>query len=142
MRIYFLLLRFTLLSLATAVIDNIVFVSAFSFTANIAASQISGRIVATVFNYIGARRAVFRSQQRHAVVLPKYFALVAANGVVSYTLIQLLHLRAGMAVLPAKLLAEGLLFAASFVIQRDFVFTGRRAPRTEPAAPPRAGAAS
>jgi hypothetical protein len=47
-------------------------------------------------------------------------------------LIQFLHFRIGISTLPAKLMAEGLLFIASFTIQRDFVFT--RAKR-EPARP-------
>ncbi len=136
MRIYFLLLRFSALSLATAAIDNIVFLSTYPFTSSIAVSQICGRVVATAFNYLGARRAVFHSGQRHAVVLPKYVALVVCNALISYALIRLLHDRAGIAVLPAKLGAEGLLFIVSFIIQRDFVFTGRRTlPSSEPASP-------
>ena len=127
MRIYFLLLRFSLLSLFTAVLDNAVFAFAFGASASIAKAQIAARLVAMVFNYLGARSLVFHSRQRHAVVLPKYVSLVALNGIVSYAMIQLLHGRFGVATIPAKLFAEGLLFIANFAIQRDFVFTRRRA---------------
>jgi putative flippase GtrA len=125
MRIYFLLLRFGVLSLCTAALDNVVFAIAFSQTGDIAKSQVLARLVAMVFNYVGARRTVFHSQQPHSKVLPKYVALVAFNGLVSYALIQFLHLTFGVHAVPAKLGAEALLFIANFAIQRDLVFTRR-----------------
>jgi glycosyltransferase involved in cell wall biosynthesis/SAM-dependent methyltransferase len=126
MRIYFLLFRFGALSLLTAVLDNLVFVVAFRFGGSIAQSQIAARLCAMAFNYLGARRVVFHSRQRHAVVLPKYVLLVMGNGLLSYALIRWLHDGLGWQVVPAKLVAEGLLFAANFVMQRDFVFTRKR----------------
>jgi glycosyltransferase involved in cell wall biosynthesis len=126
MRIYFLLLRFSALSLATAILDNIVFIFAYSATGSIGASQIAGRFLAMIFNYLGARSVVFHSQQKHAIVLPKYVLLVFCNGLLSYILIQFLHFKVGIGTIPSKLLAEGLLFIANFAIQRDFVFTRAR----------------
>ena len=132
MRIYFLLLRFTVLSVLTALLDNLIFALSLSYTGSIARSQFLGRLVAMVFNYAGARGAVFHSRQRHVVVLPKYVALVAVNGLLSYALLEFLHLRLGLRAIPAKLIAEGILFIANFAIQRDFVFT-RRTRRSGPA---------
>jgi glycosyltransferase involved in cell wall biosynthesis len=131
MRIYFLLLRFSVLSVLTAILDNLIFAVSLSYTGSIARSQVLARVVAMVFNYLGARGAVFHSRQRHAVVLPKYVALVAVNGLLSYALLQLLHLRFGLRPIPAKLIAEGILFIANFAIQRDFVFTRRTSRATE-----------
>jgi glycosyltransferase involved in cell wall biosynthesis/SAM-dependent methyltransferase len=126
MKIYFLLLRFSALSLATAVIDNVVFAFTYSATGSIGISQIAGRFLAMIFNYLGARSVVFHSQQKHTIVFPKYVFLVVCNGLVSYILIQFLHFRMGFATIPSKLVAEGLLFIANFAIQRDFVFTRAR----------------
>jgi putative flippase GtrA len=126
MRIYFLLFRFSVLSILTAVLDNVVYGFTWTRTGSYAKAQIAGRLVAMVFNYLGARRVVFHSRQRNAVVLPKYVALVAVNGTVSYALIQLIHSHLGLTAIPAKLTAEGLLFIANFAIQRDFVFTRRK----------------
>jgi putative flippase GtrA len=123
MRIYFLLLRFSVLSLLTAMLDNLVFALTYSATGSIGESQITGRLIAMIFNYAGARRVVFQSQQKHAIVLPKYISLVIGNGILSYMLIQFLHYRVGLGTMPAKLIAEGLLFIANFAVQRDFVFT-------------------
>ena len=123
MRIYFLLFRFGTVSFFTAVLDNLVFVLTFRSNGNIAQAQIAARLCAMAFNYLGARRVVFQSQQRHAVVLPKYVLLVLGNGLLSYFLIRGLHDGLGWRVVPAKLVAEGFLFVVNFVLQRDFVFT-------------------
>src|SRR5436853_5248687 len=63
MRIYLVLFRFSLLALLTAVLDNSVFVLAYSLTGSIAKSQIAARFLAMIFNYFGAHRAVFHSRQ-------------------------------------------------------------------------------
>jgi putative flippase GtrA len=76
-----------------------------------------------IFNYLGDRRLVFHSQQKHTVVLPKCVLLVIVNGLLSYTLILAIDSRLGLRPILAKLWAEGLLFAASFALQRAFVFT-------------------
>jgi glycosyltransferase involved in cell wall biosynthesis len=123
MRIYFLLFRFTMLSLSTALIDNCVFLIVFRATDSIGESQVAARLVAMLYNYFGARRAVFHSQQKHGRVLVKYVLLVLCSGLVSYTLIQFLHFRYGVPTVPAKLVAESFLFIANFTLQRDFVFT-------------------
>jgi putative flippase GtrA len=128
MRIYFLLLRFTVLSLVTAVLDNCIFILTYSATGSIGKSQIVGRLVAMTLNYLGARSVVFHSQQRHAVVFPKYASLVVCSGLLSYAFIQFLHFRIGLGTVPSKLMAESLLFIANFAIQRDFVFTRTNRP--------------
>jgi glycosyltransferase involved in cell wall biosynthesis len=128
MRIYFLLFRFGILAILTALLDNSVFILVFSVTGRIAASQIFARAAATVLNYAGARQPVFHSRQRHAEVLPKYLALVICSGALSYAAIQFLHFRLGMSVVPAKLLSESVLFLANFIIQRDLIFTRRHPP--------------
>ena len=127
MRIYVLLLRFSILSLLTAVIDNVTFALTLGATGSIGQSQAAARLLAMIFNYAGARRLVFHSRQAQAVVLPKYVLLVSVNGLLSYALILAIHSRLGLPAILAKLCAEGLLFAANFVLQRDFVFTRKKA---------------
>lgn len=126
MRIYFLLFRFGILAILTALLDNSVFILTYSFTGRIGASQIVARAAATALNYAGARQPVFHSRQGHAEVLPKYLALVVCSGALSYAAIRFLHFRLGMGVVPAKLLSESVLFLANFIVQRDLIFTRRR----------------
>lgn len=125
MRIYFVLMRFSMISLITAVLDNVTFYLVFHATGTIAGAQLAARTVAVLFNYRAVRKAVFFSDQSHAVLLPRYLALVAANAVISYTGIRAITAISPIGVFPAKILAETLLFIANFAIQRDFIFTRR-----------------
>lgn len=125
MRIYFVLLRFSILSLLTALVDNLVFFGALHFTGSIAQSQVVSRLIAILFNYTSARRVVFLSRQSHRIVLPRYLLLVLASGLLSYSLIRFFTSALEMNVLLAKPFAEGLIFIVNFAIQRDFVFTKR-----------------
>lgn len=126
MKIYFVLLRFGLLSLLTAALDNLVFIGAYLWTESILRSQIVGRFAAVAFNYGAARRAVFLSGERHQVLLPKYLLLVVCSGAVSYLLIRAVTLALPVEVIWAKISAEAVLFALNFIVQRDFVFMKER----------------
>jgi glycosyltransferase involved in cell wall biosynthesis len=126
MRIYFVLLRFSLISISTAIIDNLVFFIAFHFTGNVLTSQLLARAASVFYAYPLVRRAVFLSEERHRIVLPRYLLLVAVNTAFSYmgmeSLIGILRIE----VFPAKLSIEALLFVVNFLIQRDWIFTRRR----------------
>jgi putative flippase GtrA len=125
MRIYYVLLRFTFIGLLTAALDNLVFYLLFRATGNILESQIGARLVAVLFNYAAVRRAVFLSDERHRILLPRYVLVVTGNSGLSYAGIRFLTHAFSLSVFPAKIIAEALLFIINFVIQRDFVFTKR-----------------
>jgi putative flippase GtrA len=125
-KIYFVLLRFTLASLLSAVLDSALFLVVFGFSASILISQASARMVSMLFNYTAVKRAVFFSEQKHANTFPKYLTLVIVSGTVSYLLIRFLTTFFSMSVLAAKISAESLVFLANFAIQRDFIFTRHR----------------
>ena len=124
MRIYFVLLRFALISMFTAVIDNLLFSACYLYTGNKVTSQVIGRIGAMTFNFATVKRMVFNSRGRVVREFLQYTALVAISGTISYGLIVLFTTRLSMGVLKAKLVAEGILFLANFLVQRDIIFTG------------------
>jgi len=126
MRVYFVLVRFGLVSVGTAVLDNTVFLGLFSLGGGLLLSQGGGRLAGMIFQYSAARRAVFLSYETHRKTLPKYVLLAAASGTASYLSIRWLWDVAGVGVLPAKLLAETALFFVNFAVSRDFVFTRRK----------------
>ncbi len=141
MRIYFVLVRFVATSIVTSLLDNTVFTiglavwpSLFPGTAvSIAACQVAGRLIAGIFQFVTVRRNVFHSQGDLVPALTKYWTLSLITGMISYALITFLRAYSSIAILPAKIVAETILFVASFVIQRDFIF----APRAEVVDPPR-----
>jgi len=128
-RIYSVLLRFSFISILTAVLDNAVFFMLWRGTGNIGLSQAGARAVAVLFNYSVVRRKVFLSEEKHRLLLPRYLLVVLANGLISYLGIWLLTGMTSAGVVPAKILAEAALFLANFILQRDFVFSKRA---TEP----------
>ena len=130
LKISFVLLRFGTLSLATALLDNVLFGIAYRAGLGIGAAQMVARTGAVLFNYNLARKAVFLSTERHNILLPRYLANVVLSGILSYTLIHYLVGHFGMHVFLSKAFAETLLFPVNFIIQRDIVFVRRtdRAP--------------
>ncbi|HML17736.1 MAG TPA: GtrA family protein [Bryobacteraceae bacterium] len=122
MRIGFVLARFTMLSLATAVLDNFIFSLAIRGGFQAAGAQATARAIAVLVNYPLARRAVFLSREPHRSTLVRYLALVTASGFLSYKLLTLVERWLSVDVLTAKILAEMALFLVNFLIQRDWVF--------------------
>jgi len=126
MKIYFVLLRFTIVSLLTAAVDNSLFSLAISHGLSMHAAQAAARLAALSFQYPAARRAVFHSREPHGRVLPKFLLLAAAHALVSYALIQWLAPLLGGGWMPAKVAVETCLFPLNFLLQRDWVFRIRR----------------
>lgn len=125
MRIYFVLLRFGLISLLTAGLDNLAFFLIFRASGVLPAALFGARLLALAFNYTTVRKAVFLSREQHQIVLPRYLLLAAANVGFAYALIGFLTRVLAMGVMPAKISVETLLFIGNFAIQRDFVFRKR-----------------
>lgn len=126
MRIYFVLFRFSLASASTALIDYTVFLLAIASGGSLAVSQVLARLFALCYNYTVVKRLVFCSDEDHQKTFPKYVALVIVSGLISYQLIGLFQAQFGWRVIPAKILAELLIFFANFAIQRDFIFARRK----------------
>lgn len=124
MRIYFVLLRFAMISMCTAVLDNLLFSLVYAYTGSKGLSQIVGRLGAIAFNFTSVKRMVFNTRGRVMREFLQYVTLVAVSGTISYFMIVLFTARFGWGVLRAKLTAEGILFLANFLVQRDIIFTG------------------
>lgn len=125
MKIYFVLLRFSSVSLLAALLDNLIFYLVWKRTGNILGAQVVARLGAVVFNYSMVRGRVFASKEAHRVLLPKYLLLVLTSGTASYLGIQFLNAHLGVTAMPAKLFVETLLFFVNFAVQRMFIFHGR-----------------
>ncbi len=122
MRIYFVLLRFSSVSLMAALHRQPVFYLVWKRTGRILGAQIAARLVSVVFNYTMVRARVFASKEGHQVLLPKYLLLVVTSGTASYLGIRFLTTRLAITAMPAKLFVETLLFFVNFAVQRTFIF--------------------
>jgi putative flippase GtrA len=123
MRIYYVLLRFSAVSLVTAVCDNAVFYAALSLYGHPLAAQVCARLLALFVNFHWNRRLVFQVAGSGARVWARYLSLVAASGAISYAGLMALHANLGISLFSGKLLMETSLFLINFLVQRDFVFT-------------------
>lgn len=122
LKIYFVFLRFVVLSLATAALDFLLFSLFYALGASVLVSTISARVFTGTFNFYFARTIVFRS---HAATLPqalKYVALVGWLMGLSYLLLTTIVEFTSVPVYLAKVIAESTLFVASFAVQRVLVF--------------------
>lgn len=123
LRIYFVLLRFSIIAGLSAMLDYAVFMLVyFLITPNVMAALVCSRIVSVTFNYLNVRRYAFRSHEKHIHTLPKYLALALISGLMAYALITGLMSLLDWNVVWAKVVAEFIMFIINFLIQRDFIF--------------------
>lgn len=121
-KIYAVFLRFVLVSFLSALIDNAVFMMFFLLSANIFASQCTGRVVSLLFNYFANKSAVFHCPEKISLSMPRFLLLALFSMLASYGIIQFLVLFLGFKVMIAKLLAETMLFFINYVVQKFLIF--------------------
>lgn len=121
-RIYFVFIRFFAVSLLTALIDYLVFTLVWLIGGGLLTSITSSRLVAGIFNFSMNRGVVFKSTSNIIPQLIKYIALVVAFMFVSFLAIETLSSKFNINIIFAKLISEGILFIASFSVQRIFIF--------------------
>src|ERR1017187_2514173 len=126
MKIYFVLLRFSSVSLMAALLDNLIFYLVWKRSGHILGAQVAARLVSVAFYYSMVRARVFASREAHRVLLPKFLLLVVSSGTASYLGIQFATTHLGVTAMPAKLFVETLLFFVNFAVQRLFIFHGRQ----------------
>jgi len=122
-KIYFVLLRYTLASLFSALIDFIVFVTVYPLIGNVLVSTYASRAVSLFVNYGLVSKAVFYSDSRIRETFPKYLLLVIISGSVSSLLILLMNRYASIPIDLAKIVSESVLYITNFYIQKKFIFT-------------------
>lgn len=121
-RLHYVLLRFTMISLSSSIVDNLVFFLVFHASRSIAGAQLAAKTTSLVFNYYFVRRSVFFAGAGHHVLFPRYVLLAGLNAVTSYAGIKLVSGATPIGVMVSKMLVETLLFGANFTIQRAYVF--------------------
>jgi glycosyltransferase involved in cell wall biosynthesis len=121
MRIYFVLARFYMSSIAAAAIDFLGFTIAFALTGNVLASVVVGRLSSLV-NFVLNRKFVFHNRDSVKGALGRYYLLAVAIATLSYGLIWALTRHAHWNVYAAKVTVDVMLSLVSFSVQRTFVF--------------------
>jgi putative flippase GtrA len=121
-KIYFVLLRYTLASLASVVVDFIVFMAAYPIIGNILWSIYAARGISLFVNYGLNRNLVFNDKNHVRKTFPKYLALVIVSGYFASLCIGWLNSFFLLPIYLAKITAESILYIINFVVQKRFIF--------------------
>jgi len=132
------LLAFAASSLLSFIVDTVALLALVALTGSLAASAVGARVVSATVNYSVNRRFVFAPDHRGSLV--RYAGLAAVLLVTNVVLLESLSAVTGSLLL-AKVVTELVLLAASFVVQRRFVFHGSLRRLAQPGLLPRAAAA-
>lgn len=124
MRIYFMLLRFSSVSLLTALLDYVLFAALIVFLPLWLALSLA-RITAAVFQFVMSARYVFFAKGKRWPLFLRYVLVFVFIAFLAYGGIFLLTHHTSLPVLAAKALVETALFLVSFLLQREFVFKPR-----------------
>lgn len=138
-RIYKDILKFTLSSFSSFILDYLLFSALMIFlphtAALVLAANIAARIVSAFYNYSMNCRFVFHANKKVSTAV-QYFGLAGfillMNNLILEILVQLLE----VSVYPAKLLTECILFILSWLIQNRVIFKKER--KTYPSGHPEA----
>ena len=124
-KIYFVLFRYVLASLVTAVVDYIVFFASYAFFPKIFLCTYFARFIALFVNFIVLKKYVFHSRDKLPLIGVKYLLLVVICGFISSLAIEYFSSVLNLNIVLSKISAELLLYFAIFIAQKEFVFRAK-----------------
>ena len=119
-KIYKEILKFSLSSIISFIIDYFLCLLLVFTTRSVALSNIVARIVSSLVNYNINKKVVFKGKSNNSFI--KYYLLVIFILVLNTVVLTILSSFLNIAV--AKLLTELILFTVSLSVQRKFIFKG------------------
>ena len=124
-RIYLDMIKFTLSSFSSFILDYLLFFLFIFFLPKTAVyvllANVTARMISAFYNYSMNCRFVFHTNQKMGTMIRYFFLagfILIMNNLILEIFVQVLH----MSVYPAKLLTECLLFALSWIIQKYMIF--------------------
>jgi putative flippase GtrA len=131
-RVYAPLLRFSLSSFGSFLVDTVTLLALVAATGALLPSVVAARVLSSTVNFVANRRLVFAGGRAKSLraAATQYGVLAATLLAANFGILTALT-GIGLSLLPAKVLTEVALFAASYQLQRTVVF----APTARPDAP-------
>jgi glycosyltransferase involved in cell wall biosynthesis len=121
LKIYFVIFRYTISSLLSALVDFLVFILVYPLINNILISTYASRCVSLFVNYSLVSKKVFVDSEKKGTFV-KYITLVIISGALSSGLIYILSRKMGIPVNISKIISETILYIVNFVIQKEVIF--------------------
>ncbi len=124
LKIYFVLFRFTLIAVLSALLDYAIFIGVYyGIGHSVFIALVCSRVGSITFNYLNVRKFAFKAARtQHRKTLPKYLLLACCSGFGAYGLITCFMTLLHWHVIAAKIIAEIIMFVVNFFIQRDLIF--------------------
>ncbi len=120
--IYKVILTYSLSSIASTIIDFIIFAILTGMRVSIWHATAIGRLVAAFINFLLNRNIVFQSSGKLYLQLFQYLLLVTLSGTISALAITFLQQFLALDVTVIKAIVELMLFFFNYYIQRTFIF--------------------
>lgn len=126
-KIYLPLLKYSLSSILSALIDFILLMVFNFFSGNLFLSVVAARLCSATFNYNMNKRYVFKhnKQKKDNQSLPKYIFLAAIIMLINYNILNFYYL-IGLPLAVSKIITEAIIFLFTYWIQKKFIFKKER----------------
>lgn len=121
LKIYFVIFRYTLSSLLSALVDFLVFIVVYPIIQNILISTYTARCVSLFVNYNLVSKKVFVGSNKKGTFI-KYIILVIISGSLSSGLIYILKHKLGLPIGISKIIGETILYIVNFIVQKEVIF--------------------
>jgi len=125
LKIYYIFIRFCGVALGSFAVDFTLFCTLFYKNHDMGQAMLEARLISATLNFFLNKNITFKADNNFMLAAAKFSLLALFIGVSSYELLQLLCLT-GMNVYSSKIMAEFLLFIASFAVQYTMIFFKRR----------------
>lgn len=123
LEIYLPIIKFSMVSIISALIDLILLILIDIITSNLLISVFVSRILSATFNYIGNKEYGF-SRSKNSVIQGsaiKYILLALTIVLLNYQIMRI-YIFIGLSLLISKICTEGTLFFFSYWVQRRYIF--------------------
>lgn len=121
-KIYKVILKYSMSSMISAVVDNLVFILLMPYISNIWALTFSGRAVSMLVNFTLNKNMVFKKKGSTGQSFVKYVGLVIFSGCMSAFLLSIVSGIIGKTSVLAKIIIEVILYFFNFYVQKKYVF--------------------
>jgi len=122
MRLSFLLVRFSIVGIVTALIDYFMFFVIYAIYPSLPVSLTGARLVSVFANYFAVKQFAFHNAGHIRETLPKYLLLATVSVTLGYALVNGLTNDLHLHLFMARIITDLVLFFVNFIIQRDFIF--------------------
>lgn len=121
-KIYSIIIKYSLASILSVVLDNFTFILLTPYCSNIWMMILASRTVAAISNFCINKKFVFKKNGESCIQVFRYIALLLVSGTLSATILSVADTVFDINIIYLKLIVETFLYFLNFYVQKNFVF--------------------